>query len=167
MGLDTALNLIVPLKNKIVVEGWNGTPTEINTIRLTILYFRKCYDIADRIGDMLEGNAESVGEAAWEFPLDTDYLDTIRDIIRSEYENVLDGQGFHSVWEKQDYLNILGRNIVYTDMLTAFALEKFDFDELVDGCHEINEREQKTFFKAFDDANIDVEKIKCEFYNSY
>ena len=61
------------------------------------------------------------------------------------------------------------KDIERAENLASFAggVAALDFDELVDGRHEISEREQKTFFKAFDDANIDVEKIKCEFYNSY
>ena len=167
MGLDTALNLLIPLKNKMVVKGFGGAPVEIDTVKLSILYFRKCYDIASDVADMLDGNATEINEQHWEFPLDIDYLNGIKDIIRSKYGDALAGCSFYSIWERSDYVNILGRNIVYTDMLIALALEHFDFEDLLNGCSEISDRQKERFIQAFENNNLDVDKIKCEFYNSY
>lgn len=165
MGLDTCMNIYVPLKKKAeIIE--RDEMVLVDEVGLEILYFRKCYSLANKLGDYcisIDNPNETRGfDTDWRFNLEIEYLEGIEEILNDEIENVLNDRDYDAVWERGSYLNILYRNLRSIKALIAFKCGKISFNDVIECSTDDGE-----LFKQIEDSDIDMDNIYCNFYNSY
>lgn len=165
MGLDTAMNIYVPLKKKVkIIE--RDEMVLVDEVGLQILYFRKCFSLANKLGDYCIGidnpNETRGFDTDWNFNLEIEYLEGIEEILNDEIENVLNDRNYDAIWERGSYLNILYRNLRSIKALIAFKRGKFSFNDVIECSIDDGE-----LFDQIEDSDIDMDNIYCNFYNSY
>ena len=165
MGLDTCMNMYVPLKKKVkIIE--RDEMVLVDEVGLQILYFRKCFSLANKLGDYCIGidnpNETRGFDTDWNFNLEIEYLEGIEEILNDEIENVLNDRNYDAIWERGSYLNILYRNLRSIKALIAFKRGKFSFNDVIECSTDDGE-----LFDQIEDSNIDMDNIYCNFYNSY
>ena len=165
MGLDTAMNIYVPLKKKVeIIE--SDEMVLVDEVGLQILYFRKCFSLANKLGDYCIGidnpNETRGFDTDWNFNLEIEYLEGIEEILNDEIENVLNDRVYDAIWDRGSYLNMLYRNLRSIKALIAFKRGKFSFNDVIECSTDDGE-----LFDQIEDSNIDMDNIYCNFYNSY
>lgn len=165
MGLDTAMNITIPLKEKVeIIE--RDEMVLVDEVGLQILYFRKCFSLANKLGDYCIGidnpNKTKGFDTDWNFGFEEEYLEGIEEILNDEIENTLNGRDYDAVWERGSYLNILYRNLRSIKALIAFKCGKISFNDVIECSTDDGE-----LFKQIEDSDIDMDNIYCNFYNSY
>lgn len=165
MGLDTAMNIYVPLKKKVeIIE--RDEMVSVDEVGLQILYFRKCFSLANKLGDYCIGidnpNETRGFDTDWNFNLEIEYLEGIEEILNDEIENVLNDRVYDAIWDRGSYLNMLYRNLRSIKALIAFKRGKFSFNDVIECSTDDGE-----LFDQIEDSNIDMDNIYCNFYNSY
>ena len=165
MGLDTCMNMYVPLKKKVkIIE--RDEMVLVDEVGVEILYFRKCFSLANKLGDYCIGidnpNETRGFDTDWNFNLEIEYLEGIEEILNDEIENVLNDRNYDAIWERGSYLNILYRNLRSIKALIAFKRGKFSFNDVIECSTDDGE-----LFDQIEDSNIDMDNIYCNFYNSY
>ena len=165
MGLDTAMNIYVPLKKKVeIIE--RDEMVSVDEVGLQILYFRKCFSLANKLGDYCIGidnpNETRGFDTDWNFNLEIEYLEGIEEILNDEIENVLNDRVYDAIWDRGSYLNMLYRNLRSIKALIAFKRGKFSFNDVIECSTDDGE-----LFDQIEDSDIDKENIYCNFYNSY
>ena len=166
MGLDTAMNIVIPLKKEVeIIE--RDEMVLVDEVGLQILYFRKCFSLANKLGDYCIGidnpyeiNTENCND--WCFGLEEEYLEGIEEILNDEIENVLNDRAYDAIWDRGSYLNMLYRNLRSIKALIAFKCGKFSFNDVIECSTDDGE-----LFDQIEDSNIDMDNIYCNFYNSY
>ena len=166
MGLDTAMNINMPLKKTVEIES-HGDGILVDEIYFQVLYFRKCFSLANKLGDYCIGidnpNKTKGFDTDWNFGFEEEYLEGLEEILNDEIENTLNGRDYDAIWEKGDYLNILYRNLRSIKALIAFKRGKISFNDVV----VCSVEDSNYLFDQIEDSDIDKENIYCNFYNSY
>lgn len=165
MGLDTAMNIVIPLKKEVkIIEKDEMVP--VDEVELEILYFRKCFSLANKLGDYCIGidnpNETRGFDIDWNFNFEIEYLEGIEEILNDEIENVLNDGNYDAIWKRGSYLNILYNNLRSIKALIAFKRGKFSFNDVIECSADDGE-----LFDQIEDSNIDMDNIYCNFYNSY
>ena len=169
MGLDTAINLEIPLEKPIE---YNSRVFE--TVKVEVLYLRKCWDAAQRIHDTMNSleNVTQIDDLDdWtcsDKEIIIDVLTELYETLNKEYKALWIGRNFRAFWDRGVYLKILGDNLHDIRMAIGFLKGYTDFYHFYNSCHQIDETDEKFFeFLIDNEVHFDVKNSTLEVYNSY